>query len=95
MANEISFLFVWDRRTWIFHLDNAIVDHVVPHDRSISRNVPKCPNGLRTKILKIDTPPVASIKRAPKQREEQNIGERKFKAPQNFNEPTSDSGTNY
>ena len=67
----------------ISYLDNAIVDHVVPHDRSISRNVPKCPNGLRTKILKIDTPPVASIKQAPKKPVEQNIGERKFKAPQN------------
>ena len=37
----------------ISHLDNAIVDHMVPHDRSISRNVPQRPNGLRNNVLKI------------------------------------------
>merc|ERR1719412_3016294 len=32
-------------------LDNAVVDHVVSHDRSISRNVPKRPNGLLADIV--------------------------------------------
>ena len=66
----------------ISHLDNAIVDHMVPHDRSISRNVPKSPNSLRTKILKIRcTAEYYSKYQAPKQPEDHNIHEREFKAP--------------
>ena len=31
------------------HLDDAVVDNVVPHNRSISRDVSKRPNGLKNK----------------------------------------------
>ena len=66
------------------HPDNAIIDHVVPHDRSISRNVAKRPNSLRTENLMRRRVIVASIKQAPKRPEEQSIDERDSKAPPNY-----------
>ena len=86
---------VWRDHPIVTHLDNAIVDHMVSHDRSISRNVPKRPNGLMIRINienlmnSRNILVISNKNEAPKQPEKQNIGEREFRGPRIMGEMIS------